>query len=512
MANEDQNVRMPMGDRGHAAERGSNEEDDEMRGAENDDMDDLREDESDEEENYDNDDGGDEDEDESDDDDEEEEEVDNEIVDKFTRTFHNGDYDAEFDDALSYDRSVTIPNQATQAAYNKPDNWRERNRIGLEKVKRQLQTCIDSVTRGNSFDLILTHNIYEDQEEPIVWHEPILDRYWDVLEAEIDSRKQQEIVTDIRGIHIENVEMKKERIAALVDICRSGRATNSSTQVIFNNANICGEGIVCLSKLVDISSNLQMLFIRNNQIDDMESACCLSRALKSHNHINNLDLSHCDLGSTPEMISVILQSDVSNIRLSSNNIDSLGAVKIAEYLEGDPPIQRIGLDHNQLNDDDAILISQALKRNTNLMLIILHSNNLSCIGVKALLTCVFDGSSLNAILESNHTLKRMIFFDGNNLFFHQLKGCIEGLLELDQCEKIMLALQDKESLLRYLVDIPVTLMPEVLAFPLERFVDEHQRKHLNIVYSTMRWWNMPLLYSYNICVKSDTKRKKEMTV
>jgi hypothetical protein len=106
----------------------------------------------------------------------------------------------------------------------------------------------------------------------------------------------------------------------------------------------------------------------------------------------------------------------------------------------------------------------------------------------------------------------MIFFDGNNLFFHQLKGCIEGLLELDQCEKIMLALQDKESLLRYLVDIPVTLMPEVLAFPLERFVDEHQRKHLNIVYSTMRWWNMPLLYSYNICVKSDTKRKKEMTV
>ena len=127
MADEDQNVRMPMGDRGHAAGRGSNEEDDEMRGAENDDMDDLREDESYEEESDDNDDGGDEDEDESDDDEEEEEEVDNEIVDKFTRTFHNGDYDAEFDDALSYDRSVTIPNQATQAAYNKPDNWREKD-------------------------------------------------------------------------------------------------------------------------------------------------------------------------------------------------------------------------------------------------------------------------------------------------------------------------------------------------------------------------------------------------
>ena len=34
-----------------------------------------------------------------------------------------------------------------------------------------------------------------ENEEPIVWHEPILDRYWDVLEAEIDLRRQQEIVT-----------------------------------------------------------------------------------------------------------------------------------------------------------------------------------------------------------------------------------------------------------------------------------------------------------------------------
>jgi hypothetical protein len=31
---------------------------------------------------------------------------------------------------------------------------------------------------------------------------------------------------------------------------------------------------------------------------------------------------------------------------------------------------------------------------------------------------------------------------------------------------------------------------------------------LNIVYSTMRWWNMPLLYSYHNCVKADAKRKR----
>jgi Ran GTPase-activating protein (RanGAP) involved in mRNA processing and transport len=142
----------------------------------------------------------------------------------------------------------------------------------------------------------------------------------------------------------------------------------------------------------------------------MESARCLSRALKSHTVINQLHLTHCDLGSNPAILSVILQSDVKSINLNNTNIDSLGAIRIAEYLESDPPIWSIDLDHNRLNDDDAMLISQALKRNTHLDTINLLSNNITSVGVKALLTCVFDSSSLNAISESNHTLAFIYMF------------------------------------------------------------------------------------------------------
>jgi Ran GTPase-activating protein (RanGAP) involved in mRNA processing and transport len=160
----------------------------------------------------------------------------------------------------------------------------------------------------------------------------------------------------------------------------------------------------------------------------MESALRLSMSLKLHSGIVQLSLTHCDLGSNPEMLSVILQSDVRRINLSNNNIDSLGAVQIAEYLESDPPIKDLSLEKNRLNDDDAILISQALKRNTNLVTIYLFSNNLTSIGVKALLKCVFDGSSLNAISESNHTLERL------GLFSRQTNGSlvdgIDRLIEL----------------------------------------------------------------------------------
>jgi hypothetical protein len=73
---------------------------------------------------------------------------------------------------------------------------------------------------------------------------------------------------------------------------------------------------------------------------------------------------------------------------------------------------------------------------------------------------------------------------------------IKKLLELDRTQKIMLALQDKDSLLQYLANVPVEIMPEVLAFPLRQVDNQCEHEYLNIVYSTMRWWNMPMLYSY----------------
>jgi hypothetical protein len=183
----------------------------------------------------------------------------------------------------------------------------------------------------------------------------------------------------------------------------------------------------------------------------------------------------------------------------------LGAVKIAEHLGDNPPIQSINLSHNCLNDEDAILISHVLKRNTNLCRIDFRSNNLTSIGVKALLNCVFDSSSLNAISESNHTLAGMILFDDKN---DRLQDCIDNLLRLNRTQKILLAIQDKDSLLRYLANLSLNLIPEVLAFSqwdynLCPFIE------VNIVYYTMRWWSMPMLYSYYNCVKSDTKRKRE---
>jgi hypothetical protein len=423
-----------------------------------------------------------------------------EIMEKLMRTFHNGNYDAELDNALSWDRGVTLqPVNPAQASYNKPDNWRERNRIGLDSVKGQLQGLFNEVSQEFGWISLIHGPQLIDNEEPIVWHEPNLDEYWEQFEAEIGRRHLDGVTTYIEGIEIENVEIKKEHLSKLVAIFCSGRATSSCDGIKFDNANLCEVGIVLLSKLVNVNANAELkIKIKHNRINNLHSACCLSRALKLNPRIDELHLTHCDLGSSPEILSLILKSDVEYINLDYNNIDSSGAVKIAEYLEGNPPIKYLSLARNLLNDEDAVLISHALKRNTNLHRIYLHLNNMTCIGVKALLTCVFDASTLIAISESNHTLRGIKFFVQEN----EISSCIDLFLDFFRTEKIWFALQDKDSLLQYLANVPVDLIPEVLIF------SQQHGCQLNAVYSTMRWCNMPMLYSYCCCVKSVTKRKR----
>ena len=65
------------------------------------------------------------------------------------------------------------------------------------------------------------------------------------------------IVTEIERIQIENIEMTKERLGAFVAIFISGRATNSSQFIYFDNVNLCAEGIRSVSKLVEVSSKLK---------------------------------------------------------------------------------------------------------------------------------------------------------------------------------------------------------------------------------------------------------------
>jgi hypothetical protein len=150
-------------------------------------------------------------------------------------------------------------------------------------MKLWLQDATDNVeAMDQSWGLYCHWEQRTEIDAPIVWHESILDDYWYKFEAEIYKRG----VTDICDVEFFNVEITKESMLKLVAISST---TKSIEDIHFDNANLCEEGIVSLSKLVDVSSKLSALTINRNRIDNIESARCLSRSLKLHTRINYLD-------------------------------------------------------------------------------------------------------------------------------------------------------------------------------------------------------------------------------
>ena len=185
-----------------------------------------------------------------------------------------------------------------------------------------------------------------------------------------------------------------------------------------------------------------------------------------------------------------------------------------ECIKSNSPTEHLYIGKNNLNDEDALAISRALKRNTNLTLLHLEQNNFTSVGVKALFSSVFDSSSLNAISKCNHRCK-IIVVNGKAKIQENFSSINTSL---DRTDKVFLALLDNESLREYLSDVPIEFMPEVLAFlqrnnmiipALRRLTSFHLEMTpahtLNMLYSCMRWWNMPSLYSFHRNVASGSK-------
>lgn len=427
--------------------------------------------------------------------------VDVEKMKQFVLNFHTGKFDGEIEDGLksSVSDSDNPPDNAGHG--DPPPDWEQRKAAGLCELKEELQdqtqrvrtrrTSADVGVLSFSYDCGPRHGAIEESSLP---HDASLDSYWNELS---DSIAQHES-SKIEGLHFSGIQMTKE-IIGLLAACVRGKVRDT---ICFEWAKVCGEGIKSLSTLLEHNPLLSSLLLSNNPITDLNAAMCLSQSLKAHPEINELTLQSCSLGNNVNVLSAILASDINHMDLAHNEISSPGALIISNYLQTNPPIKSLKLSKNNFNDDDAILFAHALKKNTLLQSLIISENKFTPIGAKSLFLGVFDHSSLNAVSESNHTCALHLFYtsklnhclDRINKRFFGAYGYAIGRKTIGRKSKLLIALNGKESLLKCLEDVPVELMPEVLAFIQ---AEDCPKKLLNMIYSTMRWWNMPSLYSYH---------------
>ena len=96
------------------------------------------------------------------------------------------------------------------------------------------------------------------------------------------------------------------------------------------------------------------------------------------------------------------KSKMTHLFYRDNNVRTGGDTRLSDFIATNPPLDLLGLCDNELEDNDAIMIAEALQHNTNLRRIDIGSNHFTELGVAALERAVCDQSSLNALSDCNH--------------------------------------------------------------------------------------------------------------
>jgi len=102
-----------------------------------------------------------------------------------------------------------------------------------------------------------------------------------------------------------------------------------------------------------------------------------------------LSIAKCN---SPELVSV-----------SNEELGMEGVSLLADFIRGNHSTKCLVLVSNNLSDNDALVLAAALKENTNLRWLKLEKNNITEDGEKKLLKALYDPTSMDSIIESNHT-------------------------------------------------------------------------------------------------------------
>jgi len=222
------------------------------------------------------------------------------------------------------------------------------------------------------------------------------------------------------------------------------------------------------------------------------------------------------------------------LAIEGDNLGSEGAPLIANFIRGNYPLEMLGLGCNTISDSDTSILASALKENTNLYWLDLNeNNNITEEGEKNLLKALFDPTSMNSIIESNHKC-RVFLYDFDNTSITQRPPLEQELFSINTDDdisiqqkirkKVVLALCGVDGSLfdlSHLNDLPLQLMPWVL-----ELIQEHswtrttsvnnmphqlEKDALSRLFHTLRGWELPVLFENLNRPSANAKRKRRKT-
>mmetsp|Transcript_25195 Transcript_25195/g.46395 ORF Transcript_25195/g.46395 Transcript_25195/m.46395 type:complete len:444 (-) Transcript_25195:190-1521(-) len=219
---------------------------------------------------------------------------------------------------------------------------------------------------------------------------------------------------DIDGIDLRDAE-KMSSLAPFL-------SNNPSLRdIILSKCNIGPDSISILSNALSYSDTLELLHLGNNRFGDVDLHE-LVRALKRSRKLLWLDFPGCEIGQR-------------------------GCTSLARLLENhESNLETLNLGDNSIDDDSAIILVDSLVKNTKLKSLHLDGNNgINTSGWSAMLDLVCKRSSINDVMESNHTLYNLGYSSAD------LMKAVDRTLEVDNANLLRASLEMNETTDKMLV-------------------------------------------------------------
>ena len=298
--------------------------------------------------------------------------------------------------------------------------------------------------------------------------------------------------------------------------------------VVLCNVGLDNDGFLRLSSFVKGSTSIRYLALGGEEVHDLTVAESLSNALHSHSSLENAGFIDCFGNTTAIVLEKILEGCglVKVFGLAMNRLRSEAAIALADFICNNLILQQLDLEHNNISDNDALILAASLKKNTNLNRLDLQNNKITEEGEKTLLKALYDPTSMDLVVESNHTCMAYTYDIKNATVVAQRPPIETEVLTINTNnfisikqkfrKKVVLALCGVDGGLfdlSHLNDIPLQLMPRVLEL-IQEFTASRGKELIRIhtatrtdligkqteidalsrLFHTLRGWELPLLF------------------
>ena len=374
---------------------------------------------------------------------------------------------------------------------------------GMEAFLKAIKNKTCDLRSGTCSEFILLGGVDDEGDDIVLLHDDALLPHWKEFATALELLYRFPEAS--HSLYLNNIQLA----SSVIDLLKPVLKNSPTTALDLDNNEFVSaqEGIEFAIEIIRSNQKLKKFNWVNNPITSMDDANDLVEAIIPHPQIDCIRLENC-FGVNMNAYSILLSILASNkqfsyIDLESNSIRTGGRTDIPDFVATNPPLENLFLRNNHLDDNDAVMISRALKQNTNLRRLTLGENDISDIGRDALSKVIFDPPSLNTLSDSNHSC------------------CIEGIgvddinllgicTKTRRARKIYsgLACRNEEGINVHHLDSEfddddsLKVVPKVLecVHIYDGYCGPHRAQSvhpLSIVFSILRNWKMPTLYENN---------------